>query len=161
MKRLLLVLMLLMLPALSACGSDPETKDLERYVRVDLFNLRTNFRASKSNYEKTRSKNELASANLLRTKVMSQLSRYHKGLKEIKTETAFVERINDKGIERVGEALEKIDDYGKVMLKRNANMTMRARSDADYALNKVEDWRKEVWEEARARGIKIPEDNVR
>lgn len=160
MKRLLLVLMMLFIP-LTACGSDPEKEDLEQYVQVDLFNLRTNLRASKSNYDKTRSLNELASTKLLRTKVISQLTRYQQGLKEVKTKTAFVERLNDTGIERTGKAIELIDNYAKVTLKRNANMTMRARADADLAFQKVEDWQKEVWEEAHARGISVPSDNVR
>ena len=160
MKRLLILgLSLLML--LSACGKDPETADLENYVQGSLFNIRTNLRAANSQYELSRSKNELARADIIRTKVLYQYERYLQGLKDIKTDTAFVERLNETGVERATEAVKALDDYRKAMLKRDSHLTMRARSDAENAMNKVEKWQRDVWETARAKNIEVPADNVR
>lgn len=160
MKRLLILGLSLML-VLSACNKDPEIADLENYVQGSLFNIRTNLRAATSQYDLTRSKNELARADIIRTKVLYQYERYLQGLKDIKTETAYVERINDTGIERASKAVIELDNYRKAMLKRDSHLTMRARSDAENAMKQVEKWQEDVWETARARNIQVPTDNVR
>ncbi len=160
MKRLL-ILGLSLLLVLSGCSKDPETADLENYVQGSLFNIRTNLRAANSQYELTRSKNELARADIIRTKVLYQYERYLQGLKEIKTETAYVERMNETGIERATKAVEALDNYRKAMLKRDSHLTIRARSDAENAMNNVEKWQREIWETAHAKNIDVPADNVR
>jgi len=160
-KRLLLVLGLILFPLLTACSQDPETRDLKNYVQVELFNIRTNLRAARDQYESSRSKNDLARSNIIRTKVLYQYERYLKGLQAIKTDTAYVEELNAEGIKLVSEAMSNLDDLGRAMLQRDAHLTTRARMDAEAAIDKVEKWQARIWEDARARKIDIPSDNVR
>lgn len=162
MKRLMTLLIMSFVVVLSACkGKDPETADLEKYVQGPLFNIRTNLRAASSQYESTRSKNELARANIIKTKVLYQYDKYLKGLEAIQTETAFVERMNEEGINSVKKAMAALEEYRRAMLKRDSHLTMRASMDAEAAMDKVEKWQSEVWETARARKIDVPSDIVR
>lgn len=161
MKRFLLVLMLLIPMALSACGKDPDTADLERYVQTDLFQIRTNLRAGRDQYDSSRSKNDLTRANLIRTKVIYQYEKYLNGLKAIQNETAFVDRLHEEGIQRVTEAITALDSYGKALVNRDSHLMLRTRMDAEAAIDKIEKWQRKVWEEAQVRNISIPSDNVR
>lgn len=161
MKRFLLVLMLLIPMALSACGKDAETADLERYVQTDLFQIRTNLRAGRDQYDSSRSKNDLTRAGLIRTKVIYQYDKYLKGLQAIKNETAYVDTLHEEGIRLVSEAITALDTYGKALLNRDSHLMLRARMDAEAAIDKIEKWQQKVWEEAQVRNITIPSDNVR
>lgn len=140
------------------CKGDPETQDLTSYVTSDLYNIRTHLRAATHQYESTLSKNEKARADIIRTKVVYQYQKYLDGLRAIKTETAMVDTLNQTGIQAVERAIEDLEKYRKIALRGNTHQTMRARSDAETAMENVQRWQKEVWESAHARGISVPED---
>ncbi len=140
------------------CKGDPETQDLTDYVTSDLYNIRTHLRAATNQYESTLSKNEKARADIIRTKVVYQYQKYLDGLRSIKTETAMVDSLNQTGVQAVERAIDDLEKYRKIALRGNAHQTMRARSDAETSMENVQRWQKEVWENALARGIDVPED---
>lgn len=157
-KRLI-VLGLLLMPILFGCKKkDPETEDLKKYVQQELFQIRTNLRAATSQYEKSLSKNELARSGIIKGKVLFQYRKYLDGLKAIKANTAYVQAMNDEGIKHVNNAIDSLEKYRKAMVKRDSQLTMRARMDAEHAMQDVENWQKEIWENARARGLSVPAD---
>lgn len=155
-KKILILLMGLMV--LVGCGGDPETKELQHYVSSDLFNIRTHLRAATHQYDSTLSKNEKARADIIRTKVVTQYDKYMQGLNRVTTNTVMVDALNEKGIQSVEMAIKTLEKYRKIALRGNAHQTLRARSDAELAMENVRSWQKEVWEAARARGIEIPEE---
>jgi hypothetical protein len=152
------LLMLGCIVCVVSCKGDPETNDLKDYVTNDLYNIRTHLRAASNQYESTLSKNEKARADIIRTKVVYQYQKYLEGLQAIKTETAMVDALNDTGVQSVEQAINDLEKYRKIALRGNAHQTLRARSDAETAMENVRRWQKEVWESAKARGIEIPED---
>lgn len=155
------LLALTLLASLGACKGDPETEELAKYVQKDLFAIRTYARAANDQYKATLSKNELATSTQLRTKVIPQYNKYIEKLKGIDASTGFVDRLNEEGIQSVTEAVKQLDNYRRVMMKRDSHLTMRARMDAEMAMQKIEQWQNKVAEEARARQITLPGDKVR
>ncbi len=156
LKKVLLILGITL--AMVGCQGDPETNDLKDYVSNDLYNIRTHLRAANNQYESTLSKNEKARADIIRTKVVYQYQKYLDGLQNIKTETAMVDSLNDTGVQAVEQAINDLEKYRKIALRGNAHQTLRARSDAENSIAGVRRWQKEVWENAKARGIDVPED---
>ena len=156
LKKLLLILACMAF--VISCKGDPETNDLKDYVTNDLYNIRTHLRAASNQYESTLSKNEKARSDIIRTKVVYQYQKYLDGLQAIKTETAMVDSLNDTGIQAVEQAINNLEKYRKIALRGNAHQTMRARSDAENAMESIRRWQKDVWETAKARGVAVPED---
>ena len=156
MKRILGPLLGLVL--LVGCKGNPEAEELDRYVSSDLYNIRTHLRAATHQYESTMSKNEKARADIIRTKVVYQYDKYLQGLKNIQTKTVMVDGLNEQGIKAVEAAIESLDKYRKIALRGNAHQTMRARSDAEVAMENVRRWQQEVRESARANGVDVPEE---
>lgn len=156
LKKVLLILGCIV--CVVSCKGDPETDDLKDYVTNDLYNIRTHLRAASNQYESTLSKNEKARADIIRTKVVYQYQKYLDGLREIKTDTAMVESLNSTGVQAVEQTINDLEKYRKIALRGNAHQTLRARSDAESSMEGVRRWQKQVWENAQARGIDVPED---
>ena len=155
-KKILIIFVSLII--LVSCGGDPETTELKHYVTADLYNIRTHLRAATHQYDSTMSKNEKARADIIRTKVVTQYDKYLQGLLKIKTDTVMVDALNETGIQSVEAAIESLDKYRKIALRGNAHQTLRARADAENAMESVRSWQKEVWEAARARDITVPDE---
>jgi hypothetical protein len=158
-KKLLLICLGLLLVA--GCNNDPEAKDLAVYVQQDLFNLETNLRAAKDQFNDVKSKNEVAQVGIIKTRVMLQLEKYAKGLKEIEPKTGLVLRLNEKGVEKVDQAIETMHEYRKALLKRDSHQVPLIRIKLEAALEDIEKWKTEIRLLAKEKNISIPAERVR
>src|SRR3990167_9422601 len=107
----------LLISLLVGCQGDPEAKDLAVYIQQDLFNLETNLRAAKDQFQDVKGKNEKAQLGVLRSRVLLQLDKYLSGLKKIEPKTGLVLGLNEKGIQEVDETIRLIHEYRKALVK--------------------------------------------
>lgn len=154
-------LLILSLACLVFAGcADPEVTDMKRYAVTNLPEVQTYLRAAHNQYEDSRSKSELIIASTIANKVVPQLEKYKEALQRLEIETGRVEGLNEKGITRVNEAIKQLQNYRRVLLSRDSHAVLRARIDADQAVDAIKSWQTEVEDAARDMKIEVSIDRL-
>jgi hypothetical protein len=151
----------LLISLLVGCQGDPDTKDLAHYIQQDLFNLETNFRAAANQYESVKKDNERAQVGIIKTKVLLQLDKYHKGLQSLEPKTGLVLRLNEEGIKRVEKTIEKMSEYRKTLTTRDSHRVPIVRSELDESFRKIDEWKDEIYMLAREKNISLPQSRIK
>lgn len=151
----------LLISLLVGCQGDPEAKDLAVYIQQDLFNLETNLRAAKDQFQDVKSQNEKAQLGVLRSRVLLQLDKYLSGLKKIEPKTGLVLGLNEKGIQEVDETIRLIHEYRKALVKRDSHQVPLIRSKVDAALEDIEEWKTEIKLLAKEKNISLPAERIK
>ena len=151
----------LLMSLLVGCQGDPEAKDLAVYIQQDLFNLETNLRAAKDQFQDVKSQNEKAQLGVLRSRVLLQLDKYLSGLKKIEPKTGLVLGLNEKGIQEVDETIRLIHEYRKALVKRDSHQVPLIRSKVDAALEDIEEWKTEIKLLAKEKNISLPAERIK
>ncbi|MGE3728280.1 MAG: hypothetical protein AB7I41_22190 [Candidatus Sericytochromatia bacterium] len=150
----------LLISLLVGCQGDPDAKDLAVYIQQDLFNLETNLRAAKDQFQDVKGKNEKAQLGVLRSRVLLQLDKYLSGLKKIEPKTGLVLGLNEKGIQEVDETIQLIHEYRKALVKRDSHQVPLIRSKVDAALEDIEEWKTEIKLLAKEKNISWPKERT-
>ena len=151
----------LLIFSLVGCQGDPEAKDLANYIQQDLFNLETNLRAAKDQFQVVKSQNEKAQLGVIRSRVLLQLDKYLSGLKKIEPKTGLVLALNEKGIQEVDESIQLIHEYRKALVKRDSHQVPLIRAKVDAALQDIEEWKTEIRLMAREKNITLPSERIK